>query len=79
MQSTSLRNLEEVQTKSCNGASPLPTLILGEYQEMKLNIFHNMRGIANEYFVSNGDKVLFKIPNFVGKILMLFFDGTTAM
>jgi hypothetical protein len=46
---------------------------------MKLNIFHNMRGIANEYFVCRGDKVLFKIPNFVGKILMLFCDSTTAM
>jgi hypothetical protein len=46
---------------------------------MKINIFHNMRGIANEYFVARGDKVLFKIPNFVGKILMLFCDGTTVM
>jgi hypothetical protein len=38
-----------------------------------------MRGIANEYFIARGDKVLFKIPNFVGKILMLFCDSTTAM
>ncbi len=46
---------------------------------MKINIFHNMRGTANEYFVARGDKVLFKIPNFVGKILMLFWNSTTVM
>ena len=44
---------------------------------MKLNIFHNMRG--NKYFAVYGDKVLFKIPNFIGKILMLFCDCTIVI
>lgn len=35
-----------------------------------MRIWHNTRGIADEYFVCKGDDVLFKIPNLIGRLLM---------
>lgn len=34
---------------------------------MKIYIWHNTRGSADQYFVCVGDKVLFQIPNFIGR------------
>ena len=36
---------------------------------MKIYIWHNTRGSANQYFVCVGDKVLFQIPNFIGRLI----------
>lgn len=35
----------------------------------KISIWHNTRGIANQYFICHGDKVLCQIPNIIGKML----------
>lgn len=32
-------------------------------------IWHNARGYADQYFVCRNGKVLFQIPNFLGRIL----------
>lgn len=34
-----------------------------------MTIWHNTRGIADQYFVCNGEKVLFQIPNWLGRLL----------
>jgi len=32
-------------------------------------VWHNTRGIADQYFVCKGTKVLFQIPNIIGRLL----------
>ena len=34
----------------------------------KISIWHNTRGIANQYFICRGDKVLCQVPNILGKM-----------
>lgn len=34
-----------------------------------MNIWHNTRGCANQYFICNHNKVLFQIPKWLGKLL----------
>ena len=35
----------------------------------KLYIWHNTNGIANQYFVCKSNRVLFQIPNWLGRLL----------
>ena len=37
---------------------------------MRYNVWHNDRGLANQYFICKGTKVLFQIPNFIGKLFL---------
>lgn len=32
-----------------------------------MNVWHNTRGIADQYFLCRGNRVLFQIPKFIGK------------
>ena len=34
-----------------------------------MTIWHNTRGIADQFFVCKGEKVLFQIPNWLGYLL----------
>ena len=34
-----------------------------------MNIWHNTRGKADQYFVVIGDRVLFQIPKWLGKVI----------
>ena len=36
---------------------------------MKYKIWHNTRGSADEYFITEGNDVLLKIPKWLGKLL----------
>ena len=38
---------------------------------MRYNIWHNTNGIADQYFVCKGDKVMFQIPKWIGRLLYI--------
>lgn len=39
----------------------------------KIGIYHHVQGKANQYFVSTRTKVLFQIPNWLGRLLKGWF------